>query len=85
MIYRAINDNRSEICYRKTDEKGEFCLSAYGTWIDGVYDTYRAANYAYRFTPTEISDLWKRKLEEEGIKALITFEDLQEVRKKRVK
>lgn len=54
-----------------------YVISSGGSWIDGVYDSYRAANYAFRFPDEELRKL-QNSINPNGV---ITFKMLQELRK----
>ena len=53
--------------------RGQFVISSHQVWIPGVYDSHRAANYAFRF-PDEILQSLQDSVNPNGI---ITFEMLQ--------
>lgn len=60
-------------------DDGTYTISSHRVWMPGIYDSKRTANYAFRFSDEELCSLqpydgnsWR----------LITFEDLQELRKK---
>lgn len=54
---------------------GQFVISAYGVWLPGVYDSERAARYAFRF------DYETLKATRDAVEQPITFETLQKVRR----
>lgn len=58
--------------------ENDFVVSSNGMWIAGVYATKRAAHYAFRFDNYQL-----QKLQDEKNKTtkVITFEDLQKLRK----
>jgi len=59
-------------------ENNNYVISSYGMWLSGSYESKRAANYAFRFHEADL-----HKLQEEKNKTthIITFIDLQELRK----
>lgn len=57
-------------------EDGEFVISSYQVWRPGVYESRRAANYAFRF-----DDRVLQQLQDNVKPAAITFEQLQRARK----
>ena len=61
----------------KTDD-GSYLISSGGTWLSGAYEDERTAKYAFRFNESDL-----RILQEEKNKTtkIITFVDLQELRK----
>jgi hypothetical protein len=56
----------------------EYVISSHHSWLEGVYASRRAANYAFRFTDDEISEIWKRHCPD-----ALTFEQLREFRKEK--
>jgi len=62
---------------RELDD-GTFVCSSRGTWVVGVYESKRAANYAFRFSD---SDLYTIQEQKNKTTKVITFRDLQEFRK----
>ena len=62
--------------YKNNDNT--FCASSNNTWIPGIYADERAAKYAFRFSNQELQNLQNEKNKSEGI---ITFSDLQKLRK----
>ena len=59
---------------------GEFVISSHRQWVPGAYDSERTAKYAFRFDNDALSKLMDAKLAEG--KDVITFEDLQQLRRK---
>jgi hypothetical protein len=57
---------------------GTYVISDKGGWIPGVYQDIRTAKYAFKFPHSELSNLQSIENVTSGI---ITFEDLQELRK----
>ena len=53
-----------------------YVISSGHVWIPGAYDSERAAKYAFRFPDKELQELQNKKNP-----TLITFKDLQELRK----
>ena len=62
---------------RKVDNN--FVISSGGTWLPGSYETERAAKYGFRFNTSDLQDLQDEKNKTTKV---ITFEDLQNLRKK---
>ena len=60
--------------------ESHYVISSRGTWLPGAYETKRAANYAFRFAEQDLLLLQLEKNQTE--RGIITFEDLQELRKK---
>ena len=60
--------------------EGGFIASSGGAWIAGVFETEKAAKYAFRFSNKEL-----QKLQDEKNKTtqVITFEDLQKLKNKK--
>lgn len=52
-----------------------YVISAYGVWLPGVYDTERAARYAFRFGDGQL-----RRLQDSIRPGNITFELLKNLR-----
>lgn len=61
----------------KTDD-GSSVISSSGTWLAGAYENERTAKYAFRFND---ADLHKLQQEKNKTTKIITFVDLQELRK----
>ena len=57
---------------------GEYVISSHHVWLPGVYETRKAANYAFRFSDEEL-----QKLQDSISPKAITFEMLQELRQNR--
>lgn len=55
----------------------EFIISSGGVWLPGVYESVRAARYAFRFNDEILSSL---QLEKNKTTKVITFKDLKERR-----
>jgi len=55
-----------------------FVISSHGVWLPGVYESKRAARYAFRFMGKELEGLQSEKNKTTSI---ITFEDLKNIRK----
>lgn len=71
--------------HRIEDEYGvRFCISAHRCWIPGAYDSERAARYAFRFRDEALIELRDKVCDEneDFCKRVITFEMLQEYRRK---
>jgi hypothetical protein len=54
---------------------GGFVISSGHTWLPGLYESERAARYAFKFPDETLSSLRNSKNVKEG--ATITFNDLQ--------
>ena len=59
-------------------EENEYCISSNQMWLPGVYDSKKAANYAFRFNYSDLKNLQDEK---NKTTRLITFEDLRKLRK----
>ena len=69
---------------------GNYVASSNQVWKAGIYDSERAARYCFRFPDSELKALQERKLKERSRLpeittpvAVITFEDLQELRRQK--
>lgn len=60
-------------------EAGGFVISSHQAWMPGVYADRRAANYAFRFLDETLGALMENAIQENR---LITFEDLQDAKRK---
>ena len=58
---------------------GSYVISSGGTWLSGAYEDERTAKYAFRFND---ADLHKLQEEKNKTTTIITFVDLQELRKR---
>ena len=56
-------------------KNGTYSISAYQQWIPAIFEDERAAKYGFRFPNSELSKIQKEK-------GIVTFKDLQELRKK---
>ncbi len=67
--------------------KNKTCsISSYGVWICGLYENKKTANYAFRFSPQELSELKEKVFSDKtNINSVITFEMLQQKYKERKK
>lgn len=61
---------------------GNYVASSNQVWKAGIYDSERAARYCFQFPDSELKALQDRKNKEY---AVITFEDLQELRRQKKK
>ena len=61
----------------KTDD-GSYVISSGGMWLSGAYEDERAAKYAFRFNDADLRNLQEEKNKTTSI---ITFKDLQELKK----
>ena len=57
---------------------GNYVASSSQVWKAGIYDSARAARYCFQFPDSELKALQDRK---NKANAVITFEDLQELRR----
>ncbi len=57
---------------------GGFVISSGGTWLPGVYEDRRAANFAFRLSSEKLEHLRRRVVLEQ--KRLITWDDIKAVR-----
>lgn len=62
----------------------EYVISSYGTWLPGAYDTERTAQYAFKFSDAELSELQSTVNERPVAERVITFEMLQAKRAARL-
>jgi len=59
-----------------------YVISSGGTWRTGVYDSLRAARYAFRFPDATLAQLQKSANQRAGgTGGVITMADLQEARR----
>ena len=66
----------TEMIY-KTDD-GSYVISSGGMWLSGAYEDERTAKYAFRFSDADLLNLQNEKNKTTSI---ITFNDLQNLRK----
>ena len=66
----------TEMIY-KTDN-GSYVISSGGMWLSGAYEDERTAKYAFRFSDADLLNLQNEKNKTTFI---ITFNDLQNLRK----
>jgi len=59
---------------------GYYVASSNLVWKAGIYDSERAARYCFQFPDSELKALQERKNKEYEV---ITFEDLQELRRQK--
>ena len=68
---------------------GNYVASSNQVWKAGIYDSERAARYCFQFPDSELIALQERKNRQKCISrittpvAVITFEDLQELRRQK--
>lgn len=54
-------------------DDGTYTISSGGVWIQGVYESRRAANYAFKCSPDQIAELNKN--------GVIKFTDIQKIKR----
>lgn len=59
-------------------DDGTYVISSRQVWVPGCFENERTAKYAFRFKDEQLSELQKEKNKTTGI---ITFEDLQKLKK----
>tara|TARA_B100001057_G_scaffold88643_1_gene84757 strand:+ start:742 stop:948 length:207 start_codon:yes stop_codon:yes gene_type:complete len=59
---------------------GYYVASSKQVWKAGIYDSERAARYCFQFPDSELKALQERK---NKVIKVITFEDLQELRRQK--
>ena len=59
---------------------GTFLISSRGCWLPGIYDSERAARYAFRFGDAALQGLSERICRIDGESRAITMDDLREAR-----
>lgn len=55
---------------------GGFVISTRDMWLPGIYETERAARFAFRMNPDQMNDLWEQKLREG--KDFVTWQDIKD-------
>ena len=66
------------------DASVTYCISSHHTWLPGVYESIKAARYAFRFTNEELEELQtSANLRAAGSGGMITFAALQALRQRK--
>jgi hypothetical protein len=62
------------------DDDGTFTISSHAMWLPGIYDSERAARYAFRFSNETLQQLSDRICAVHGENRAITTDDLKAAR-----